>query len=127
MTPSHSPFVRKLPCGTVPHGIAHIRSSLGHLTLHRHSAWAVAAEVSTQSATSRPADRTALTLRAEDLPHAAPRDFALSATRERLRNPGRRRNDEEVIDGCHVWPKSPGLGTDDPHHPFAKLGRRNLA
>lgn len=66
MAPSHSPFVRKLPCGTAPHGIAHIRSSLGHLTLHRHSAWAVAAEVSTENATSRPADRIALTLRAED-------------------------------------------------------------
>ena len=72
MTPSHSPFVRKLPCGTVPHGIAHIRSSLGHLTPHQHSAWAVAAEVSTENATSRPADRIALTLRADDLRHAAP-------------------------------------------------------
>src|SRR4029453_10466365 len=36
MTCSHSLFVAKLPRGTVPYGIAHIRLSLGHPTLHEH-------------------------------------------------------------------------------------------
>ena len=35
---SHAVLVTKLPRGTVPHGTAHIRSSLGHLTRHEHSA-----------------------------------------------------------------------------------------
>jgi hypothetical protein len=55
MAPSHSLFVRKLPRGTAPHGIAHIRSSLGHLTLHEHSAPAEAAGASRANAARRPA------------------------------------------------------------------------
>jgi hypothetical protein len=60
MAPSQSLFVRKLPSGTAPHGIAHIRSSLGHLTLHEHSAPAAAAETSSAKAkaASRPAKRS---------------------------------------------------------------------
>ena len=60
MAPSHSPFVGKLPLGTVPHGIAHTRSSLGHRTLHEHSAPAAAPERSTATAASRPAERPVL-------------------------------------------------------------------
>lgn len=53
MAPSHSRFVKKLPAGTVPHGMAQIRSSVGHLTLHEHSApAAAAAETTTAKAAS---------------------------------------------------------------------------
>ena len=58
MTCSHSLFVAKLARGTVPHGIAHIRLSLGHLTLHEHSAVAVAAEVTTENTIRSPANRS---------------------------------------------------------------------
>ena len=57
MTRSHSLFVAKLARGTVPHGIAHIRLSLGHPTLHEHSAVAGAAEVATDNTTRSPANR----------------------------------------------------------------------
>src|SRR6516165_6827101 len=57
MALSHSAFVPKLPCGTEPHGTAHIRSSFGHLTLQEQSAEAVEAEASREHATSRSADR----------------------------------------------------------------------
>src|SRR5215468_9798930 len=57
MALSHSAFVPKLPCGTEPHGTAHIRSSFGHLTLQAQSAEAVEAEASREHATSRSADR----------------------------------------------------------------------
>ena len=56
MAPSHSLFVRKLPCGTLPHGMAHIRWSVGHLTLHEHSA-AAASEATTENTMRRPASR----------------------------------------------------------------------
>ena len=52
MALSHSALVTKLPRGTVPHGTAYIRSSVGHVTRHEHSAEAVAAEVSRENATS---------------------------------------------------------------------------
>ena len=57
MAPSHSFFVGKLTRGTVPHGIAHTRSSLGHRILHEHSAPAAAPERRTATAASRPAKR----------------------------------------------------------------------
>jgi hypothetical protein len=57
MAPSHSILVTKLPCGTVPHGIVHIRLSVGHLTRHEQSAWTIAADVNKDDAARRPTNR----------------------------------------------------------------------
>jgi hypothetical protein len=68
MTCSHSLFVAKLARGTVPHGIAHIRSSLGHRTLHEHSAVAGTAEVATENTMRRPASRRVIARRRRPTP-----------------------------------------------------------
>src|SRR5262249_29234295 len=57
--------------------------------------------------------------------HAPPRAAASPTLGNRVRNPARG-NDEGVIHGLYIRPKLPGLGADDPHHPFAKLGRWNF-
>ena len=57
MAPSQSIRVAKPSRGTVPHGIDHIRVSLGHPTRHEQSAWAIAADVNNADAARRPANR----------------------------------------------------------------------
>lgn len=57
MASSHSILVTKLPCGTVPQGIVHIRSSFGHATRHEQSAWANATDVNKDNVARTPAHR----------------------------------------------------------------------
>jgi hypothetical protein len=57
MALSHSSLVAKLPRGTVPQGIVHIRLSFGHPTRHEQSASAIAADVNKDDAARRPANR----------------------------------------------------------------------